>query len=67
MQDSRKETTHLLERPEILIPTAPERELSLADPMGKLDAGQCNGRGPERLKVSHRGAAAFDRSMILLD
>jgi hypothetical protein len=36
--------------------------------MGKLDTGQGNGRTPERLKApNHRGAAAFDRSMILLD
>jgi hypothetical protein len=35
--------------------------------MGKLDAGQCNGRTPERLEASHRGASAFDRSMILLN
>jgi hypothetical protein len=35
--------------------------------MGKLDAGQCNGRTPESLEASHRGASAFDRSMILLN
>ena len=36
--------------------------------MGKFDAGQGNGRTPERLEASHhRGASAFDRSMILLD
>jgi hypothetical protein len=35
--------------------------------MGKLDAGQCNGRTPERLKTFHGGASAFDRSMILLN
>jgi hypothetical protein len=35
--------------------------------MGKLDAGQRDGRTPERLEASHRGASAFDRSMILLD
>jgi hypothetical protein len=35
--------------------------------MGKLDTGQSNGRTPERLEASHhRGASAFDRSMILL-
>jgi hypothetical protein len=35
--------------------------------MGKFDAGQGNGRTPERLEASHhRGASAFDRSMILL-
>jgi hypothetical protein len=35
--------------------------------MGELDTGQCNGRTPERLEASHhRGASAFDRSMILL-
>jgi hypothetical protein len=45
----------------------PERELPLANPMGKLDAGQCNGRTPERLKTSHRGASAFGRSMSLLN
>jgi hypothetical protein len=26
---------------------APERELPLANPVGKLDAGQCDGRTPE--------------------
>ena len=35
--------------------------------MGKLDAGQCNRRTPERLEASHGGASAFDRSMILLN
>jgi hypothetical protein len=35
--------------------------------MGKLDAGQCNGRTPEGLEASHSGASAFDRSMILLN
>jgi hypothetical protein len=35
--------------------------------MGKLDAGQCNRRTAERLEASHRGASAFDRSMILLN
>src|ERR1700736_6592663 len=44
-----------------------ERELPLANPMGKLDAGQGNGRTPERLEASHGGASAFDRSMILLN
>ena len=57
----------LLERPEVPIPTASERELPLPNPMGKLDAGQRNSRTPERLKACHRGAAAFDRSMILLN
>jgi hypothetical protein len=36
--------------------------------MGKFDAGQSNGRTLERLEASHhRGASAFDRSMILLN
>jgi len=35
--------------------------------MGKLDAGQRNGRTPEGLEASHRRASAFDRSMILLN
>src|SRR5271168_5230359 len=36
--------------------------------MGKFDAGQGNGRAPERLEASHhRGASAFNRSMILLN
>jgi hypothetical protein len=35
--------------------------------MGKLDPGQGNGRTAERLEASHRGASAFDRSMILLN
>jgi hypothetical protein len=56
----------MLERPEIPITTAPERELPLANPMGKLDAGQCYRSTPERLEASHRGATAFDRPMILL-
>jgi hypothetical protein len=35
--------------------------------MSKFDAGQGNGRTPERLEASHhRGASALDRSMILL-
>src|SRR3984957_8060574 len=51
-----------------MISTTPERELSLAYPVGKFDAGQGNGRTPERLEASHhRGASAFDRSMILLN
>ena len=51
-----------------MISTAPERELSFAYPMGKFDAGQGNDRAPERLEASHhRGASAFDRSMILLN
>jgi hypothetical protein len=57
----------LLERPEVPISTAPERELPLPNPVGKLDAGQCNGRTPERLEACHRGAPAFDRPMILLN
>jgi hypothetical protein len=57
----------LLERLEIPISTAPERELLFADPMGELDAGQGNGRTPERLEACHLGAPAFDRSMILLN
>jgi hypothetical protein len=35
--------------------------------MDKLDARQRNGRTVEGLEASHRGALAFDRSMILLD
>src|ERR1700728_3587638 len=35
--------------------------------MGEFDAGQGNGRTPERLEASHRGASAFDRPMILLN
>src|ERR1700684_253353 len=57
----------LLERPEIPITTASERELPLANPMGKLDAGQRYRRTPERLEAPHRGASAFDRPMILLN
>jgi hypothetical protein len=41
--------------------------LPLANPMRKLDAGQGNGRTPERLEAAHGGASAFDRSMILLN
>jgi hypothetical protein len=42
--------------------------LSFAYPTGKFDAGQGNGRTPERLEASHhRGASTFDRSMILLN
>jgi hypothetical protein len=51
-----------------VISAAPKRELSFAYSMGKLDSGQGNGRTPERLESPHhRGASAFDRSMILLD
>jgi hypothetical protein len=46
--------------------TAPERELFFANPMGELDAGQGNSCTPERLKASHGGASALDRTMILL-
>jgi hypothetical protein len=53
--------------PEVSIPTAPERELSLANPMGEFDSGQGNGRAAERLEGSHRSASTFDRSMILLN
>jgi hypothetical protein len=35
--------------------------------MGKLNAGQANGRTPERLEASRGGASAFDRSVILLN
>jgi len=35
--------------------------------MGELNAGQCNRRTLERFEASHRGASAFDRSMILLN
>jgi hypothetical protein len=35
--------------------------------MSKLDAGQSTGRARERLEATHRGASAFDRSMILLN
>jgi hypothetical protein len=36
--------------------------------MGHFDTGQGNGRTLERLEASyHRGASAFDRSMILLN
>src|SRR5260221_9376297 len=36
--------------------------------MGKFDTGQGNGRTPEGLEASdHRGASAFNRSMILLN
>jgi hypothetical protein len=41
--------------------------LPLANPMGKLDAGQGDGRTAERLEATHRGAPAFDRPMILLN
>jgi len=36
-------------------------ELPVANPMGKLDAGQCNSRTRERLEATRRGASAFDR------
>jgi hypothetical protein len=42
----------LLERSGLPIPTAPERKLFLANPMGKLNAGQGNGRSPEGLEAS---------------
>jgi hypothetical protein len=35
--------------------------------MSKLDADQCYRRTPEGLEAPHRGASAFDRSMILLN
>ncbi len=54
----------LLWRPEVPISTAPQRELPLADPMSKFDAGQGDGRTPEGLEAAHPGASAFDCSMI---
>jgi hypothetical protein len=35
--------------------------------MGKLDTSQRDGRTREGLETSHRGASAFDRSVILLN
>ena len=45
----------------------PQRELPLANPKGKFDTSQCDGCTPKGLEASHRGASAFDRSMILLN
>ena len=42
-------------------------ELSLANAMGQLDAGDGDGRAVEGLEPRHRCAAPFDRSMILLN
>ena len=41
--------------------------MPLANAMGKLDTSQRDGRTREGLEASHRGASAFDRSVILLD
>ena len=49
-----------LMRPDVPIPTAPQRELPLSNSMGQLDADQGNSRSPERLEASHRDASAFD-------
>ena len=47
-------------------PAAAKAELSLANAMGQLDAGDGDGRAVEGLEPRHRCAAPFDRSMILL-
>src|ERR1022692_3307460 len=47
--------------------TTPKRELSLANAMGQLDAGNRDGRVCEGLEGRHRYTASFDRPMILLD
>jgi hypothetical protein len=35
--------------------------------MSKLNSAQCERRALDGLQASHRGAAAFDRAMILSD
>jgi hypothetical protein len=42
-------------------------ELPLANTVRQFDAGERDLRGLERLESQHGGAAAFDRSMVLLD
>src|ERR1019366_2125308 len=54
--------------PECHHPTAAaKQELSLANAMGQLDAGDRDGRVRERLEPSHRRTASLARPMILLD
>ena len=46
---------------------APERELALANAVRQFNARKRDRRRRKRLKRKHRGAAALDGSMILLD
>lgn len=48
-------------------PSGSKRELALADPMGQLEAGQRDGRRPERLEPEHGLASALNGAMDLLD
>jgi hypothetical protein len=56
-----------LPRPTTAPTAAAKRELSLANSMGQLDAGDRDGCVRERLEPSHRRTASLDRPMILLD
>src|SRR5450631_2638118 len=44
-----------------------KRELSLANSMGQLDAGDRDGGVRERLEPSHIDAASLDRAVVLFD
>src|ERR1035441_9496719 len=57
----------VLRRPATATPATPQRELSLANAMGQLDASDRDGRVRQRLEPSHRRTASLDRPMILLD
>src|SRR5271169_1698154 len=56
----------VLARPTTAAPATPERELSLANTVGELDAGNRDRRVLERLEPRHRCTASLDRPMILL-
>jgi hypothetical protein len=46
---------------------APERELALSNSMCQLNSGERDGCSSKRLEAHHGSAAAFDRTMILLN
>src|SRR5450631_4215139 len=54
-------------RPATAPTTTSERELSLANAMGELDAGNRDGRVCEGLEARHRCTASLDRAVVLLD
>src|SRR5450631_3674014 len=56
-----------LPRPITASTAAAKRELSLANSMGQLDAGDRDGGVRERLELNHRRTASLAGSMILLN
>src|SRR5450631_4638186 len=56
-----------LPRPITAPMSSAKRELSLANSMGQLDAGDRDGGVRERLEPSHIDAASLDRAVVLFD